>query len=80
MNIQTQIKDTRASNKPSGLLYVFVVAAAFNIMASLELVIMSPSSVFGWLGLVSGAIVYIFCFALAIGDTKNWDSTITHNG
>ncbi len=80
MNMQTLAKELLSSKKSPLFISGVVLSAAFGILASLELIFLSPTSALGWLGLISGLIVYNFCFALAIGDTKNWDSTITHNG
>jgi hypothetical protein len=80
MTMQTLAKELLSSkNSPLALIAV-VFATALGSLASLELVFTNPASILGWLGFASCIIVYNLCFALAIGDTKNWNPDVTHNG
>lgn len=80
MNMQMLAKELLSSKNSPFALIAVVFATALGCLASLELVFTNPASILGWLGLASCIVVYNFCFALAIGDTKNWNPDVTHNG
>lgn len=80
MKMQTLAQDLLSGQNARTAVVLIVFATGLGSLASLELLISNVGSIFGWLGFLSCILVYNLCFAVAIGDTKNWGGEITHNG